>query len=64
MAINEKEILMKDVSWIPDTGRFSKFASGEIHECECYPPDRQVIIFRDAIVSAYAWDYPLPSKSR
>lgn len=47
----DKELVMEDVSWVADTGRFSEFIEGKtVNENEPFPRGQKVIIGRGAIV--------------
>ena len=53
MEVGDKDLLMEDVAWIADDGRFqSALAKSEFHEVEMYPPKSKVIIGRSAILDA------------
>ena len=55
--VGPQELLLEDVSWIADTGRFSDaLKKGELNEVEPYP-EIPVIIGRGAIVDASIWDH-------
>lgn len=55
VAGNDKDILLAQPSWIPDTGRLSEALPGEgepkFQECEPIPIDGNLIINRGAIVA-------------
>lgn len=52
-AVYPDEIVMEKASWIPDTGRFSKFANeGISEEVEPFKQDQPIIIGRGSIVDA------------
>ena len=47
----DKEIVLEEVCWIADTGRFNEFMAEKIvNEAEPYPKNSQVIIGRGAII--------------
>lgn len=57
--INGKELLLEDVAWIPDTGRFSEcLIEGKFNEVE--PFQDLVIVPRDTIIDATEWKHKLP----
>jgi hypothetical protein len=58
-GIKGRFIVLESASWIPDTGRFSKFINGEIKPDECEPINGRVIISVDAIVDAFDYPYNL-----
>ena len=50
--VGEHEIVINNVAWIADTGRFNEFLIGKtVNEVEPYPKNEPVIIGRGAIVS-------------
>jgi hypothetical protein len=52
--ITENEIVLQNVSWIPDTGRFSDFVNKKIspNEVEPFPKNEIVIIGRSSLIDA------------
>ena len=55
--VGDKEILLENVSWIADTGRFSNaLKEGKLNEIEPYP-EGHVIIGRGAIIDASPWHF-------
>lgn len=49
--VGDKEIVLEDVAWIADTGRFNEFLQGKtVNEAEPFPKGSRVIIGRGAIV--------------
>lgn len=50
--VGDKEIVLEDVCWIADTGRFNEFMAEKItaNESEPYPEETQVIIGRGSII--------------
>lgn len=57
--VNEKELLLSDAAWIPETARFStSLKEGIFNEIEPY--FENVIINKDAIVDASIWSHDLP----
>jgi len=60
-AVHEHELVLEDVAWIADTGRFSEaLRTGSFNEVEPYPADTEVIVNRGSIVDASVCGYPLP----
>lgn len=65
VGITDTDILLKDASWIPDTGRFHKTlleGINELVEIEPYPGE--VIINRKAYSDASKWNHPLPKETK
>jgi hypothetical protein len=59
-----QELILENVSWIADTGRFTQaMQSGDFFEVEMFPPGK-VIVNRGAIVDAAEWSgrFPLVQK--
>ena len=55
--------LLKNASWIPDTGRFNEcLKNGTFTEVEPFPDE--VIINTMMVVDAAEWDHPLPRKAK
>lgn len=49
--VGDQEIVLEDVCWIADTGRFNEFAKGNtINESEPFPSGQAVIIGRGSII--------------
>ena len=49
--VGDKEIVLEEVAWIADTGRFSEFmAEKTCNEVEPYPSGSRVIIGRGSII--------------
>jgi len=62
--VGEQELVLKDASWIADTGRFSTaLKSGEFSEVEPFPHEK-VIIGRGSVIDATVWDKPLPRSQK
>lgn len=60
ILVTDKELVLKDASWIADTGRFhDALKSGELNEVE--PFISEVIIGRGSIVDASEWLHLLPN---
>jgi hypothetical protein len=61
VSAHQQELVMVDVSWIPETERYMQFvADGAVRECEPYPQDMPVIIGRGAILDVVELRKPLP----
>ena len=55
--VGPQELLLENVSWIADTGRFSNaLREGKLNEIEPYP-EGPVIIARGAIIDASLWNF-------
>ena len=51
MEVTPDALVLKEAAWIPDDGRFSEvMRTGKFLEKEPYPPDREVIIERGALL--------------
>lgn len=49
--VGEKEIVLENVAWIADTGRFNEFVAGKtVNEVEPFPAESTVIIGRGSII--------------
>ena len=58
--ISNKELVLKDASWIADSGRFhDALKNGGLNEVEPFLDD--VIINRESIVDATLWKHLLPN---
>lgn len=52
VAVTDKELVLEDAAWIPDTGRFSDaIAKAEFNEVEPFPAGR-VILNRGCVIDA------------
>lgn len=55
-------LVMEDVAWIADSGRWAKaLSTGDLDEVEPYP-DGQVVV--SAVVDVAEWAHDLPRKTR
>ena len=55
--VGNQELLLENVSWIADTGRFSNaLKEGNLNEIEPYP-EGHVIIGRGSIIDATPWKF-------
>ena len=62
-SITDTDLLLEDVAWIADTGRFGDcFEKGCFKEVEPFPND--VIVQRGCIVDATEWRTDLPRKQK
>jgi hypothetical protein len=65
LKVGRHELVMTDVSWIPETGRYMQFVSdGIVNECEPYPDGVKVIIGRGALLDAVVLNKPLPRSQK
>ncbi len=63
ILLNNKELVLKNASWIADSGRFHDFLrDGKLNEVEPFVSD--VIINRDCIVDATRWNHELPKDQK
>lgn len=59
VTVTGNELVLKDASWVADTGRFhTALATGELKEVEPFIDD--VIVSRGAVVDATKWRHELP----
>jgi hypothetical protein len=65
IAINETELLLDQVSWLADTGRFSTMLkTGQFDSnAEIEPYAKQVILSRACIVDSTPFEFDLPTKA-
>jgi hypothetical protein len=62
--VGDKELLLENVSWVADTGRFSNaLKQGVFNEVEPYPKGR-VIIGRGSIIDASIWNSNIVMEQR
>ncbi len=63
--VSDKEILLKNCSWIASTGRFSDAINeGVLDEVEPYQIESEVVIGRLAIIDACVWKHELPKDQK
>ncbi len=63
--ISDKELVITEACWIPDTGRWqSACKNGTFDEVEPYPEDAEVIINREAVLDLFKIDFKLPTKQK
>jgi hypothetical protein len=55
---SDKELVLEDAAWIADTGRWANalLDTGKFNEVEPFPPGRQVIVGRGALIDAVQID--------
>jgi len=65
VEIYEKELVLKEASWVASTGDFNKACmTGELNEIEPYNPNHRVIVGRGSIIDASPWDFDLPKERK
>lgn len=65
IEVGPTELVMTDVSWIPETARYAQFvADGEVNECEPYPAGLRVVIGRGALLDAVVLTKSLPRSQK
>lgn len=65
VEVHEKEIVLKEVSWVASTGDFNKACmTGELNEIEPYNPNHRVIVGRGSIIDVSPWDFDLPKERK
>ncbi len=65
IAVTDKELVLKNASWVADTGRFEQCVKdGELDEVEPFPNDDLVIVGRGALVDAVRWAHELPREQK
>ena len=65
IAVTDKELVLKNASWIADTGRFEQAVkNGELDEIEPFPDDEIVIVGRGALIDAVLWRHKLPREQK
>lgn len=58
-------VVLKDVAWIADSGRWSEACkTGEFSEVEAYPDDVTTSVSRGAIVEICEWPHELPRETK
>lgn len=63
IKVTPKELVLQDVAWIADDGRFmNAIKDGTLKEIEPYQDD--VVIGRGAILDATIWRHPLPREQK
>jgi len=67
IAVGDKELLMGNVSWVADTGRFSNMLKEGVtvqDSSEIEPCNTDIIIGRLAIVDMIPYNHELPTKQK
>jgi hypothetical protein len=60
-VVNDTELLLKNASWIADSGRFNNaLQTGELNEVE--PFVNEVIVNRATIIDATIWSHKTPDR--
>jgi len=63
IMVSEKELILKNASWVADTGRYyNALKTGALEEVEPYI--NKVIVGRGSIVDATIWDHELPKEQK
>lgn len=63
VSFTDDEIILKDASWVADSGRFSQaLKNGVLEEVE--PFSEKVLINRKSIVDATLWNHKLPDSAK
>ena len=65
VEVTNSDFILKECSWIPETGRYMDFvANGTVNECEPYPDDLEVFINRGALLDMCELRKSLPRKQK
>lgn len=65
IGVTDKELILKDASWVADTGRYQQaIADGQLEEVEPYPDDEKVLVGRSALIDAVIWRHKLPRQQQ
>lgn len=65
IEVTDKELILKNASWIADTGRFEQCVKdGELNEVEPFPDEELVIVGRGALIDAVKWIHKLPREQK
>ena len=65
IGVTDKELILKDASWIADTGRFEQAVKeGLQDEIEPFPDGEIVIMGRGALIDAVVWRHELPRQQK
>lgn len=60
VEVTNQELVLEDVAWIADTGRFNEaLKNGTLNEVEPFPSGR-VIVGRGSVIDACEWNHALP----
>lgn len=61
ILVTDKELVLKNASWVADSGRFNNaLKTGELEEVEPFVND--VIVNRSSLIDATIWDHDLPNQ--
>ena len=62
---NDKELLITEACWIPDTGRWQQACEkGSFDEVEPYPKNTEIIINREAVLDLFRINFELPKMQK
>lgn len=65
MAVYEHEMVLRNASWVADTGRFhTAVETGKMSEIEFVGNKNDVIVGRGALIDAVVWNHKLPKESK
>jgi hypothetical protein len=65
VEVTQKELWLKDASWIADDGRFMHtIKDGKINEVEPFPDGEEVPVGRGALIDGVIWRHPLPRSQK
>lgn len=65
VKVTAKELVLIDVAWIADTGRYMQFLKdGILNECEPFPDNTEVIVGRGALIDCTEWIHTLPREQK
>ena len=69
VEINGKELVLKNASWVADTGRFYNALKEGLEnqrssEIEPFPKGSEVIVSRDALIDAVEYKHKLPTQQK
>ena len=65
IEVTDKELILRNASWIADTGRFKQaLKDGDLQEVEPFPDGEIVIVGRGALIDAVIWSHPLPREQK
>jgi hypothetical protein len=63
VEVFEKELVLQECSWIPDTGRWSNaLNTGDLNEIEPYIQSESVIIGRGSLVDCQVWKHDVKNQ--
>lgn len=60
----EDKVVLYPAAYVPATGRFTDAMRGgfESTNSEIVPTNRSLLVTRDAVLEAYEYDHPIPTK--